>query len=81
MPPKEAPSRALQRLLLHGETLTPIRAALEFNYWRLGGLIHRLRRRGWPIQSYRHHGNGMASYRLPAGWRPDAPIDAPRTPA
>lgn len=70
MPAKEAPSIALQRLLLRGETLTPIRAAMEFNYWRLGGLIHRLRRRGWPIVTERHHGNGIARYSIPRDWKP-----------
>lgn len=84
MPINNAPSQALQRLLLRGETLTPVRAALEFNFWRLSGLIHRLRRRGWPIESSRQHGNGMASYRLRAGWPPNGqniPIDEPQTPA
>ncbi len=64
-------SQALQRAWLRGETLTPVRAGLEFNYWRLGSLVHRLRRRGWPIEGYRTPANGMSAYRLRDGWRPD----------
>lgn len=67
---------ALERALLRGESLTAVRAGLEFGYWRLSSLIHRLRRRGWPIRAERQHNNGLAAYRLPHGWRPTSPIDA-----
>lgn len=37
---------------------------------RLGALIHRLRRRGWPILCEREHGCGLGHYSLPPNWRP-----------
>lgn len=57
---------ALKQALLRGESLTSVRAGLEFSYWRLSGLIHRLRRRGWPIATERRHPNGLDA--PAAGW-------------
>lgn len=61
----------IARRLLAGSPVNPVTAGAE-GVWRLSSIIHRLRRRGWPIESSRDHNNGMASYRLRAGWRPNA---------
>lgn len=45
---------------------------------RLSALIHRLRRRGWPILTERDRNNGMARYGLPEGWNPPAEKKKPR---
>ena len=61
----------IARRLLAGSPVNPVTAGAE-GVWRLSSIIHRLRRRGWPIVAERAHNNGMASYRLLAGWRPTA---------
>lgn len=63
-------SKDIQQALLAGEVVTSVEAATAFGYWRLAALIHRLRRRGWPIEANREHGNGLAHYSLPPGWTP-----------
>jgi hypothetical protein len=67
---RSRPSQAIQNALLQGQTVTAVQAGMEFGYWRLAALIHRLRRRGWPIESHQDNRNGLAHYRLPVGWHP-----------
>jgi hypothetical protein len=59
--------------LLEGAEVSPA-AAIQYGWGlRLSALIHRLRRRGWPIETHRNHNNGMAHYTLPKGWMPPRP--------
>ena len=59
--------------LVRGEVLTSVEAGNRYCVWRLSSIIHRLRQRGWPIIAERHHQNGLARYRVPAGWTPHNP--------
>ncbi len=61
----------ISRALLRGESVDAVIASGS-GIWRLSSIIHRLRCCGWPIVAERAHNNGMASYRLLAGWRPTA---------
>lgn len=56
------------RALLSGEPVNSVVAGTAYGVWRLSSVIHRLRRRGWPILVDRDCNNGLARYRLPAGW-------------
>ncbi len=60
--------------LLTGSPIDPVVAG-SLGIWRLSLIIYRLRRRGWPIVAERAHNNGMASYRLLAGWQPTASLN------
>lgn len=57
--------------LVRGEVLTSVEASNRYRVWRLSSIIHRLRWRGWPIIAERDHQNGLAHYRVPAGWSPN----------
>lgn len=59
----------IARRLLAGSPVNPVTAGAE-GVWRLSSIIHRLRRRGWPIVTERAHNNGMARYSIPHGWAP-----------
>ncbi len=59
----------IRRALLHGESVNAVTASAS-GIWRLSSIIHRLRRRGWPIVAERAHNNGMARYSIPHGWTP-----------
>lgn len=56
--------------LLAGSPVDSVSVATRHSIWRLSSLIHRLRRRGWPISASQDHGSGIARYALPKGWTP-----------
>ena len=56
--------------LLAGRPVDAVSVAERHSIWRLSSLIHRLRRRGWPITASQDHGTGLARYALPEGWKP-----------
>lgn len=73
-PPAEAVTsetqrQLIERMLLAGE---PVNAVTVFplGITRPASHILRLRRGGWPVRTTKRHGNGMADYTLPQGWRP-----------
>lgn len=55
--------------LLCGNPVNAV-AAGALGIWRLSSIIHRLRRRGWPIIADRDRNNGLAHYSLPRNWTP-----------
>ena len=59
------------RALLRGQPVDSVTAGTGYGIWRLSSLIHRLRRRGWPIITERDAHNGLARYSLPPYWKPN----------
>lgn len=68
--------------LLDGEALDHsdlIRACNGCGGWRLGAVVHKLRKGGWPVESRPLAGTGCEAnpavcYVLPPGWRPGGPV-------
>ena len=58
-----------RRMLLERQELTHQTAIGAGHGWRLAAIIYKLRKRGWPIFTYKD-GRGIAHYRLAAGWYP-----------
>ena len=63
------------RALLSGKPVDSVTAGTNYGIWRLSSVIHRLRRRGWPIISERDAHNGLARYSLPLHWKPNTHDD------
>lgn len=64
------------RALLSGKPVDSVTAGTDYGIWRLSSIIHRLRRKGWPIIAMRDANNGLARYSLPLYWNPN-PHDDP----
>jgi len=74
----------VRRQLLSGVELAHpdlIKACGGRGGWRLGAVVYRLRREGWPIQSHPMSNPGPATelnppvcYSIPVGWRPGGPV-------
>lgn len=60
----------IARALLSGKPVNAVDAGIQHGVWRLSSVIHRLRNKGWPIESRRDRNNGLAHYSLPPTWKP-----------
>lgn len=69
LPPNRSYLPIVKRRLMRGETIDTRSFVAETGHWRLGAAIHYLRRKDWPIESYRDQ-TGVAHYYIPSGQVP-----------
>lgn len=69
----ESQRERIKTALLDREPVDQVQAVQRGWGLRLAALIHRIRTvDGWPVVTEQDHRNGLARYRLPAGWQPPA---------
>ncbi|MCX7086977.1 MAG: hypothetical protein NTV00_02870 [Methylococcales bacterium] len=69
--PKPSQISTIKADLLAGKALNSVVAFEHHHITRLAALIERLRGRGWLIDSTQDKGNGLASYTLADGFKPE----------
>ncbi|MFI3136544.1 MAG: helix-turn-helix domain-containing protein [Methylococcaceae bacterium] len=69
--PKPSQISTIKADLLAGKALNSVIAFELHKITRLAALIERLRGRGWLIDSTQDKGNGLASYTLTDGFKPE----------
>ena len=65
----------IARALLSGKPVNSVSSGIDYGIWRLSSIVHRLRRRGWPINAERDANNGLARYSIPPHWKPNTHDD------
>ena len=66
---REQHADIIARALVNQKPVNAVEAGIQYGIWRLSSIIHRLRRKGWPIISERDSHNGLAHYSLPPHWK------------
>lgn len=69
----ETQQEAVKHHLHTTGSITPMEALSQYGCFRLGSIIHRLRRRGWKIETHREGAQGYARYCLLSS--PEKPVE------
>lgn len=72
---REQHADTIARALVNKKPVNSVNAGIQYGVWRLSSVIHRLRRKGWPIITERDCRNGLARYSLPPHWNPNTHDD------